>query len=88
MANPADVFQPLITACRELGLVVALYREPPRLRVSAPGAHGDLAEVVRCAPDPDEAERLCFWFSWGECIGPADEPDKAAERLRRVVSAD
>jgi hypothetical protein len=86
MTDIADVFPPLIEACQRLGLTAALYRNPPRLRVSAPGSPGDLAELVRCAPD--EATRLYFWWSWGEPIGPADKPEQAARALRRVVTTD
>jgi hypothetical protein len=85
MANTADVFDPLIAACKELGLSAVSYREPPRLRVSEPDQHRDLAEMVTCAPNT--AGRLAFWFSWGEELGPADEPEKAASRLLRVVTA-
>lgn len=83
MSDPADVFEPLIAACTQLGLSTALYRDPPRLRVSTPGVDGRLAEVVRCVPDDG---RLVFLFSWGEEIAPADQPDSAAVRLRRVVT--
>jgi hypothetical protein len=86
MADVTDAFRSLIAACTQLSLLTALYREPPRLRVTAPDAHSDLAEVVHCRANA--AGQLAFWFSWGEEIGPADEPDKAADRLRRVVTVD
>lgn len=89
MSDVADAFHSLIAACTQLGLSTALYKEPPYLtylRVVSSDAHDHLAEIVHCRENA--AGRLAFWFSWGEEIGPADEPNKAAERLRRVVTLD
>jgi hypothetical protein len=85
MTDVADALRSLTAACTQLGLFTALYQEPPYLRVTS-DARSDLAEVVHCRVNA--AGRLAFWFSWGEEIGSADEPDKAADRLRRVVTVD
>lgn len=45
-------------------------------------ASGRLRERVRAA-EADGA--WWFWWSWAERIGPADEPDAAAEAVLRVL---
>ncbi|WP_242884025.1 hypothetical protein [Actinomadura litoris] len=41
-----------------------------------------LAEDVRCGKSVD----YVFAWSWGEVIGPASEPQRAAEAITRVLS--
>ncbi|MDA0638337.1 hypothetical protein OUY22_33440 [Nonomuraea sp. MCN248] len=42
-----------------------------------------LAETVDCVP----VAGGCFYrWSWGELVGQADEPARAAERIVRVLS--
>lgn len=84
----AAAFESLIKACSDRGLSAVVRSDPEKgawCRVSCPGAHGDLAENVEYGAD---GELRAFFFSWGEKIGLADDPEWAAERLSRVVRAE
>lgn len=76
-----DPYELLIAACKSHGLAAVRYREPPRVRVSEPGSPSHLVEEVTLSHDGG-----AFLFSWGELIGPVDEPNAIAARLKRVVS--
>ncbi len=55
----------------------------PCLAVTNPAA-ARMSESVFAGRDA--AGRVCFWWSWGEVICPADEPAVAAARITRVLS--
>jgi hypothetical protein len=87
MTTPVDDVETLVVQlaenCRDAGLhadVVA----PTRVRVSFPGAPSRLAETIRCMPD--RRERLCWWWSWNEPIGPATDIAGAVRVIAHVVT--
>jgi hypothetical protein len=71
----------LAEECGKAGLNATVL-SPTRVHVSA-GAHSRLAETVRCQPDGDE--KLMWWWSWGEPIGPAADIELAVRFIAHVV---
>ena len=76
-----DPYELLIAACERRGLAAVRCRQPPRVRVSQPGAPTHLVEEVTLSQDG-----TVFLFSWGEPIGSINETNDVATRLKRVVS--
>ena len=56
--------------------------DDPYLRVINPKA-SDLAEDIRCLIAGDG--KHCFFWSWGDTIGPADDPAGIIDPLSRVL---
>ena len=75
----------LAHGCAEAGLIAAVLA-PTRVRVGAPGGHTRLTEIVRCMPLPHGDERLMWWWSWGEPIGPASCVPDAVRVISRVLT--
>jgi hypothetical protein len=73
----------LAEECRKAGLRAEIVA-PTRVLVSRPGAHGRLAELVRCMPDADE--RLTWFWSWSEPICPAAAIGDAVRAIAHVVT--
>jgi hypothetical protein len=73
----------LAEKCQDAGLHAKVVA-PTHVHVSAPGAHARLAETVRCMPDPQQ--RLMWWWSWEEPIGPADQIAEAVKLIAHVVA--
>lgn len=68
------------------GLVARVIRTrsgPPFLRVVNPEA-ASLSENVTCAPIP-EATGWYYWWSWGERMHQAEDPEGAAGKVVRVL---
>ena len=76
-----DPYELLVAACESHGLTAVRYIQPPRVRVSQPGAPTRLAEEVTLSQDG-----AAFLFSWGEPIGPTNKLADVARRLKHVVS--
>jgi hypothetical protein len=73
----------LAEECTKAGLDAHVLADT-RVRVSAPGAHERLAEVIRCMPD--DQERLAWWWSWDELICPVTRTSEAVRAIARVVT--
>ncbi|PZG09675.1 hypothetical protein [Nonomuraea aridisoli] len=74
----------LAAELEQRGLTAALRPYPPVLRISDPDGTIMLAETVDCVP---LAEGWFYRWSWGEPVGPADDPAHAAERIVHVLTA-
>ncbi|MGW0803678.1 hypothetical protein [Nonomuraea sp. NPDC002799] len=73
----------LATELEQRGLTASLRAYPPALRINDPDTVL-LAETIDCVPLSDG------WFyrwSWGELVGQADDPARAAERIVHVLAA-
>ena len=73
----------LADECQKAGLN-AIVVAPTRVHVSLPGGHARLSETVRCMPD--DQERLTWWWSWGDPIGPATAITETARQIAHVVT--
>jgi hypothetical protein len=70
--------------CAEAGLVAEVLA-PTRVRVSTPGGHARLTDIVRCMPQP-HGDELMWWWSWGEPIGPASRTPDAVRVIARALT--
>ncbi|MGH7515111.1 MAG: hypothetical protein ACREOQ_19575 [Gemmatimonadales bacterium] len=71
--------------CTRAGLVAEVLA-PTRVRVGMPGGQARLTEIIRCMPLPHGDERLMWWWSWGEPIGPASQIPDAVRVISRVLA--
>ncbi|MGC5012032.1 hypothetical protein ACLQ2R_14815 [Streptosporangium sp. DT93] len=62
------------------GVVTALRRSPPSLRVSDPEA-ALFSETVDCVP---LAEGWFYRWSWGDLVERVEDPSAAADRILRI----
>jgi len=72
-----------VGSCGLVARVVRTRSGPAFLRVVNPEA-GSLAEDVTCAPAPDSSGPY-YWWSWGERMHRADDPQGAASKLAHVL---
>jgi hypothetical protein len=83
-AEAAERFDALTTVCVDFGLGVVIVERPHEVKISSPGAHARMAEVITLRPD---AEGVLAWFwSWGEVIAPARDLRRVVELLTHVTS--
>jgi hypothetical protein len=74
----------LATACKLKGLVVEIIEPSTRLKISTPGGHALMAEMISLRPDRGEV--LTWHWSWGAPICAADDIDLAVRAIFRVIA--
>lgn len=74
----------LTRACVAAGLEAEIIEPNTKIRISKPGAHPRLAEIITLKPGPDDA--MCFWWSWNAPCGSADDVGAAVQKISGVVT--